>query len=122
LFLKLWARRSRKLDMAAEQEKFSAYFKAETEFPLSKQNSRSMREYGSPWWWRLLAIMMADFHLSKNDALDMAAAEAAMLWSARAELEGKLNLWTKADDDFDEFCKRMDADPDVQFPGAAKLN
>ncbi len=105
------------MDLAIEQEKFSAYFNDETDFPLAKQDKHSVREFGSPWWWRLLAIMMADFHLTEDQALDMPAAKAAILFSARAEAEGKLKLWTKEDDSFGAFCREMDAQPDVKFPG-----
>lgn len=103
------------MDLDAEQEKFAAYYKDQTDFPLAKQDRMAEREYGSPWWWRLLALMMADFHLSEREALNMPVMKAALLFSARAEAEGKLKLWTKADDDFEAFCNAMDQG-DVQFP------
>ena len=121
MFLKLWARRCREMDFAAEHTKFDAYFAAETDFPLAKVLAHgdrfAEREFCAPWWWRLLAIMMAHFHLSEAAALDMPVMKAALLYSAMAEAEGKLKLWTKADDGFDAFCRDMDG-RDVQFPSA----
>src|ERR1051325_382117 len=70
-FARLWGVRCRKMDLNAEQEKFAVYFREETDFPLAKQDQHAAREYGSPWWWRLLAIMMADFHLSGGTAPDL---------------------------------------------------
>lgn len=110
------------MDQDVEQAKFAAYFAEQTDFPVAKIDERNMREFGSSWWWRLLAIMMADFHLSEAAALDMPAAKAAMLYSARGEVEGKLKLWNKSDDAFDDFCQRMDSDPNVKFPPPTALN
>src|SRR3989442_14366542 len=58
-FQRVWGTRCRKMDFEAEHEKFLAYFKDETDFPLAKQDQHSVREFGAPWWWRLLAIMMS---------------------------------------------------------------
>lgn len=121
-FLKLWARRSRKLDFGTEQKKFAAYFAEQTDFPLAKQDRRATREFGSPWWWRLLAIMMAEFNLSEKQAMDMQAMRAALLFSAKGEADGKLKLWNQQDDSFDEFCRGMDASGDVDFPPAPIQN
>lgn len=117
-FLKLWARRSRGLDIEAERVKFSAYFAEQTDFPLAKMDRFARREYGSPWWWRLLAIMMSEFNMPEASAMNMNARRAAMLFSAKAELDGKLKLWTNADDSFDAFCREMDARGNIEFPPA----
>lgn len=119
LFLKLWAVRCRAMDFEIEQRKFSAYFEQETDFPVAKADRTTLKEYGAPWWWRLLAILMSDFHLSEADALDMPVTKAALLFSAKAEAEGKLNLWTREDSAFDDFCRSLESDPTVKFPPAA---
>jgi hypothetical protein len=115
LFLKLWAARCRRMDFELEQRKFSDYYGEETEFPAVKGREHGAKEFGSPWWWRLLAILMSDFHLSEETALDMPVAKAAMLFTAKAESEGNLKLWTAADSAFDSFCRDMEIQV-VEFP------
>lgn len=115
-FLRLWAWRSRELDFEIERNKFVAYFTEQTDFPLAKMRQHAQREYGSPWWWRLLAIMMSEFNLSEQEAMDMSVLRAALLFSAKAEFDGKLKLWGKEDDSFDAFCRDADSNSNLIFP------
>lgn len=116
-FLRLWSRRCRKMNLEDEHAKFTEYWREQTDFPIAKQDKFAERDFGSTWWWRLLAIMMSDFHLSEEQVLDMPATKAAMLFAAKKEAEGKLQLWTQADDDFDSFCRKMDESAqDTDFP------
>lgn len=118
LFEKLWAFRCRNANLETEQDKFAAYFKEESDFPIAKGGLFKEREFGAPWQWRLLAIMMSEFNLSEDDALDMPVIKAALLFSAKAEYDGKLQLWTERDSSFDEFCRKMDGEA-VEFPPAS---
>lgn len=109
------------MEFESELKKFQTYFNEQTDFPLAKQDQHARREYGSPWWWRLLAILMAEFHLSEEKAMDMSALRAALLFSAKGEADGKLKLWGNEDDSFDAFCQQMDA-RNVEFPPPKNFN
>jgi len=117
-FLRLWSRKCAAMDFDAEREKFEAYMAAETDFPATKQNTFAPTEYGSPWWWRLLAIMMSDFHLSEDEAMDAPVQKLVLLYTAKGEAEGRIKVWNKTDQGFEDFAREMDAREDVEFPEA----
>ena len=117
-FLKTWARKCAGMDFDLERAKFETYIASETDFPATKQSAFGQKEFGSPWWWRLLAIMMSTFHLPEDVALDMPVQKCALLYTAKGEADGRLKVWTKGDQDFEDFTKAMDAREDVEFPEA----
>ena len=91
IFLKLWRLLLWKPDVLGEMKKFVAYREAGRWFP-DPIVPRGTKELYSPSAMRMLAILMSEFHLTVEQALDFPMATAHALYCSRSEMEGKMEL------------------------------
>jgi hypothetical protein len=97
LKLWLWGRRTRKMSIAGELEKFLAY-RADglLEFPISqvaRSDRGNARLPGTPFILRLQQWLMSHFDLSEAAAWDYPVGLAKMRWAAHWEQEGGLDVY-----------------------------
>jgi hypothetical protein len=114
LKLALWKRRTRKLDGAAELEKFLAY-RAEglLELPLSQVTrpdcASAPRLAGAPFILRLQQWLMLTLDLAEPDAWDYPAGLATIRWATAHEEEGRLNVKNAHEIEFERFVAEHEA-------------
>lgn len=95
LVMKLWGRRARRSNLALDMIGFRRYIKDGTAAPstvISHGAGDSMRDLNSPVEWRLLVMLMVDFHLTEAEALKMTMLKANVLWATLGDRDGKVQL------------------------------
>lgn len=107
LFFSIWGRLSRRYKFTEELQKFHRYLDAGKSMPRINWKLRG-RELQSPPVYRLLVMLMRDFHFSEEAALDMPVAKANLLWSTKGDLEGTLELISERVSDLWEFAHQED--------------
>lgn len=107
-----WASRCRGIDLVKEVDKFFSYFSYYLTKPFQEDNGGAILQ--CPHEWVLLAILMADFHCTEEEAKDCSVAFATSLWCANAERLGKVRFtrfdsgWTARLSKSLEAQKRLD--------------
>ncbi len=114
LDLWLWRKRTRKLDVAHETEKFVAYRAAGLlEFPLSTivrpDRGPTPRLPGGPFILRLQQWLMRELRFSEAAAWDYPVGLAKMRWATHWEQEGGLDIYNAHDAEFDVFVAEQEA-------------
>lgn len=103
----LWGWRCRKMNLGDERRRLHEFIQASLTPPDTLPMRREeLRELGAPFHWRLLAMLMADFHMSMDDAMKVETGFALCLWAVEGERQGKINLPSAEQV---EFRKRADA-------------
>lgn len=99
-WMKYWGWRTRKLNLDDEAERFAEYLDEALAMPEIRANlseapaaSRITRE--SPFFFRIMALLMRRFHLPIAAALDIPVTYAISLITADAEMSGTVRLWDK---------------------------
>lgn len=93
LFGAYWGYRCRKLDFITESKKFGRYWSEENELPPRQPISTDERRpLGAPWEWILYEHMRSAYGAAHDQALDTPISLAGILWSVRADIEGKITL------------------------------
>lgn len=93
----LWGFTNRRRNVHDEIEKLHAYVKSQQSAPTVEEPSGnvSMKELRAPEHWRLLAMLMSDFHFTREHAMDTTLNFARALWAVQGERTDKLTLaWT----------------------------
>jgi hypothetical protein len=90
----LWGRASRRRILRDEIEKLRVYVKSQqsapvVELPIGNVQTRELR---APEHWRLLAMLMSDFHCTREQAMDTTMNFARALWAVQGERMDKLTL------------------------------
>lgn len=99
--MRIWGWRARKSNLAREMMTFRRYIRDGTMAPrtvTSCGDGESMRELNSPMEWRLLIMLMVDFHLTEREAMSTAIVKANALWATLGDRDGKINLVSEATD------------------------
>ena len=116
LFAALLGFIARRKDIQKEIDTFGEYIKQSTELPPTKRRVNSLVELEIeppeapiPHHWHMLSILMEVFHCTRAEALDFPMQEAELLWMAKLDREGQLNLRNAEDEAFDDYCRMMDA-------------
>lgn len=94
--MRIWAWLARRCNLAVEFVKFQAFWDECHTMPgLTATGRDSREEVGSPLHWRLLAMLMADFHMPRAEALNITVREAICLSAVQAERTGAARIsWT----------------------------
>ena len=93
--MRLWGWRARKSNLVREIMTFRTYIADSTESPrtvIPMSDGQSMRELNSPVEWRLLVMLMVDFHLTEAAAKRTTMLKANVLWATLGDRDGKINL------------------------------
>jgi hypothetical protein len=93
--MRLWGWRAVKCNLAREMMTFRSYIRDGTAAPrtvISMGGDDSMRELNSPMEWRLLVMLMVDFHLTEREAMATTVIKANALWATLGDRDGKINL------------------------------
>lgn len=90
----IWGRICRGKNMDAERDKLLDYVKSQSLSPKVKPppSDRAVKNLNAPEHWRLLAMLMADFHLSISEAMGTSMNFARALWAAEGERRDKHEL------------------------------
>jgi hypothetical protein len=105
-----WLCRKRKMVFKDEIQKFISYLEDSRSVPkiLRSESDANKRDLNAPECWRLLTMLMADFHMSKSEAMDTTVAEAHCLWATEADRRGTIELRGERVDALWEFARRED--------------
>jgi len=68
-----------------ECKNFRKYLNSSLTCPAPKSAGRDFSTPKTPYEWRLMAMLMADFHMTRSEALDTTIVEASGLWAANSE-------------------------------------
>ena len=97
LFVPLWGFKTRKMDLSQEAQTFRAYLQEERVAPkIRAEVNNDRRDFGSPFEWRLLSMLMSEFHLSYTQALAFPVAKSNCLWATLGETRDSFKLWNGA--------------------------
>ena len=91
LFLRFLSFRARKLIWIIEARKFSSYIVYHRQMP-SVSLAVHGRQMGSQEHWRLFAMLMKDFGMTKREALDTDFLTAHCLWAVEGERGNNLSV------------------------------
>lgn len=95
LFFWLWGLVNRRRNIFAESTKLQEYLRSQCKSPQVKPPTGESVPLNAPEHWRLLVMLMVDFHMRMADALDVPLNFARNLWAVQGEREQKLALaWT----------------------------
>jgi len=109
IFVPLWGFKTRKLDYDLEAEKFYNYLKEERATPRIRADvCNDQRDFGSPFEWRLLSMLMTEFGLSYSEALAFPVAKSNCLWATLGETRDSFQLWNERDRAFWAAAKQAD--------------
>lgn len=93
LKLKLWGWSCRGQKLVVEAGRFHTYLSDQSIYPeVATPAPGTSRQLSAPEHWRLLAMLMADFHMSREQAIDTPLAFARALWAVEGERKGTLKL------------------------------
>jgi hypothetical protein len=90
-FVFLLALLNRKADLEKEREKFQRYLAENRRLPATRLKPGG-RGRNSPEAWRLLTMLLRDFRMSLDQAMDCSIRRANCLWAVSAEMDGALEL------------------------------
>lgn len=97
-FCKIWRRCvGKKMDLGYELAKFKAYREHGSWFPDTNIPDK-LKDLATPWPIRLLAQLMERFHMSEKEAMATPMRIATVLYCARAEMAGEIELFTEQDE------------------------
>ncbi len=110
----IWRRYWRRLDTAAEVEKFRAYQKeGALEFPLSNtprpDRHGTARVSGAPFLLRLYLFLTTQARIAPAEAWNYPVGLAKMLWQAHHEEAGALDLYNIHDAEYDRQVAELKA-------------
>ena len=91
-FIWLWSQFLRKTILPIEYNKFRLYWDEGHACPKIKKAFSEYRDNSTPDECRLLAMLMADFHMTRADALDTTLAEANALWASQGDRQDAIEL------------------------------
>jgi hypothetical protein len=91
-----------------ELQKFLSYRKAASWFP-DENVPVGGRTLAAPWPFRWLTWLMAELHLTEDQALNYPLARASALYCARQEARGKLQLFNDQDNELFSARDALDA-------------
>lgn len=99
VFLRFWRwRLGRRIDWTAELQRYVAHRRAGLWMPeCNPPAGGSGRTLEAPWQFRLLMILMRDFHFTESAALNYPIAKAHILFAAHGDMEGTLDLFGPSD-------------------------
>jgi hypothetical protein len=95
-FMAWWGWKCRKASWGVEAQLFDSYLCDAKASPEIKAKGE-LKDRVSPWYWRLLVLLMTQFHFARAQALDTEVAAANLLWITKGEMEDVLELEGKAD-------------------------
>jgi hypothetical protein len=109
-FAKIWKLFNLRIDPVAEVLAFLKYLEESFASPETEPppNGKS-RDLKAPLLWRLLVMLIVDFHMSKEAALNMTVVEAQCLWATEGDRKGTLDLVAGRLDGLREFAAAADA-------------
>lgn len=82
---RIWAWVARRAKWETEETEFLHYLAKQLRRPESESMSTGIPEVRAPLAWRLLAMLMADFHLTRAEALDVEVGFALTLWAVESD-------------------------------------
>jgi len=95
LFFFAWGLFARRKNPILEMARLHAYLDSQGRSPQVKPPKGESVTLNAPEHWRLLVMLMVDFHMQMRDALDVPLNFARNLWAVQGEREQKLALaWT----------------------------
>jgi hypothetical protein len=119
-FAKIWKLFNLRIDPVSEVLAFLKYLEESFAAPeISPPRQGKSRELNAPMLWRLLVMLMVDFHMSKEEALNMTVVEAQCLWATEGDRQGTLELVAGRLDKLREFAAAQDAKKRAASEGAA---
>lgn len=104
-FMRLWERFTRNQSKQAAAEAFQIYLSRELRAPAT-EGARG--ELKTPLPFRILVMLMADFHLTEEKAMDMPVKKAMCLWAAEGDRRGKISLKSDRVLDFEAWAAEQD--------------
>lgn len=107
-FVRVWKFFTRKKSMVRQLTRFQAYLSEGLRAPKFK-NKLDAEELESPWFWRLMAFLLSEMHLSESDSMDCRVWRANALYAAYAEMKHDLKLISQRDQDLWEYAAQEDA-------------
>jgi hypothetical protein len=100
-FFTLWGLKCRRKAWAKERVQFLEYFRDSIATPDTiDPKADEARTMSAPFHWRLLAMLMCDFHMTEAEALSKPIAWATCMWAVEGERQGKVDLPSKEARDF----------------------
>lgn len=95
LFFFVWGMFARRKNPFMEMARLHAYMDSQSKSPQVKPPKGEAVTLNAPEHWRLLVMLMVDFHMQLRDALDVPLNFARNLWAVQGEREQKIALaWT----------------------------
>jgi len=95
LFFFVWGLFARRKNPIIEVTRLHSYLESQRKSPQIKPPLGESVTLNAPEHWRLLVMLMVDFHMRMADALDVPLNFARNLWAVQGEREQKLSLaWT----------------------------
>ena len=93
LYFYLWGLRCRKLSFVKERDRFLDYLTESMTAPEAiPPNAKDAKSLNAPFHWRLMAMLMVDFGMSKAEALEQDVGWAMCMWAVEGERQGKVEL------------------------------
>lgn len=110
LFCKFWGFMNRKAKVLDELFAFEKYLSEESAVPgIIPPKSGQGRTLNAPAHWRLLVMLMADFHMTEREALNTTMLRANCLWATQGDRLGTLELVSERRRSLHDFARKMDA-------------
>lgn len=110
---------SKKCILPVEHSKFAKYWEDAHACPQTTSENTTEQEVNTPYEHRVLVMLMADFHMSRDQAMDTTLVEANAMWATQGERRGAHQIYqNKRRAALWEFARRMDA---IKF-GKAQVN
>jgi hypothetical protein len=107
--LRIWRwRLGRRVDWTAEIAAFCSY-RIDGVWMPEINRKPNQKTLASPWQFRLLVILMENFRMSESEALNFPMAKAHLLYCARGEMEGNVDLFSEDDEALLNKVAEMDA-------------
>lgn len=88
----LWGLLSRRKRFDDELAKLREYVSDQYKSPLVKEPTGAAKSLNAPEHWRLLAMLVADFHFTLDQALNTSMLFARALWAVQGERTDKVEL------------------------------
>lgn len=110
-FFRVWGWLNRKSNFAIESSKFLAYLAESKAAPETvPTHGGRPHEPTTPQQFRLLGMLMHEFHMSRRDALNMSLREINCLWAAEMDRRGQARSGlSQRQIDLLEYAREQDA-------------
>jgi hypothetical protein len=113
LFLRFWGAFSGRFNLMLESGRFAAYLSHHLTVPDARSAVTMTRTLRAPAHWRLLTMLMVDFAMTEQQAMEYPMLKTNCLWATEAERNGSIELDGGRLSQFWNQCQQLDRE---KFP------